>query len=359
MKFNLYNDGFHGLMGFDEEHYEDFREDLHELFLASPEAESIADLLLLDEDGDPYAHWTEVFLDMLYRVVGRSLSFTNANDIRDVLYDAFPQNVVIDEASIPNLIRELKAFFEFVNRELEPYSGASCLKVFSQKNLIPRLTKEFSDETKFGPIKTIVMQALAEGVEINDEASLEKFFIAYNQKMQAEYEALMNTPLSDKAKQKIKDIRKLVKDVCQKHLDKEYAEVSANMLDELATLRPGPFEDRAKAKSWAAGIVYAVAQVNFLSDPSFEPYMKMSDLAKLFNVGQETASTKAKIIWDMLDIIMLDPRWTVASLQNENPIQDIFNMFQLGFPGSIVEFPDSNNDDTPLLFIPPGSDIIQ
>lgn len=358
MKFNLYDDGFHGLIGFDEERYEDFRDDLHELFLASPEAESIADLLMIDEDGDTYAHWTEVFLDMLYGVIGRSLSFTNANDIRDVLYEAFPQNVVIDESNIPNLIRELKAFFEFVNRELEPYSGASCLKVFSQKNLISRLTKEFNDTTKFSPVKTIVVQALAEGVDVTDEASLEKFFIAYNQKMQAEYEALMNTPLSDKAKQKIKEIRKLVKDVCTKHLDKEYAEVSKNLIDELGASRPCPFEDGAQAKSWAAGVVTAVGRVNFLGDSSFDPYMTMTDLAKLFNVGQETASRKAKQIMDMLDVSIFDPRLTVASIQKKNPLKDAFEMFHsLDFTDDMLEFNDDADMRPPFML--PGNDILQ
>ena len=38
----------------------------------------------------------------------------------------------------------------------------------------------------------------------------------------------------------------------------------------LTRKRPSPLESR-RARSWAAGIVYALGQVNFLSDDSREP----------------------------------------------------------------------------------------
>lgn len=351
MTFNLRDDGFDGFFEIDEELYELFREELHNLFLASPEGQSIADLLQTDEDGEKFAMWTETLLDMYYAHMQRPFYLITANEVREILYDIFPHGVMVDVDAIPDIIRELKAFFTFINREFDIYSGRSCLKIFSQKGLVKRLTKEFSDKTKFGPVKALMLQAEAEGVEITSEAEVENFINAYNEKMQAEYDKLMNTPLSEKAQTKLKEMREQIKSVCTKHLDKEYEEVSLKMLDELATFKPCPFEDRAQAKSWAAGIVSAVGRVNFLGDPSFEPHMTMAELAKHFGVSAETASKKTQAVLEILDVVMLDPYWTVASRQDKNPILDVFNMFKsLGLPD------DMSDDDLSALLFPPHDD---
>ena len=45
---------------------------------------------------------------------------------------------------------------------------------------------------------------------------------------------------------------------------------------------------------WAAGIVYALGRVNFLSDDSYEPHMRLSDLCQKIGVSQSTASIESR-----------------------------------------------------------------
>jgi len=56
-----------------------------------------------------------------------------------------------------------------------------------------------------------------------------------------------------------------------------------------------------KPRSWAAGIVYSVGWVNFLSDPSQEPHMKTADLAEAIGVSEATIMAKSKVIREGLD----------------------------------------------------------
>jgi hypothetical protein len=122
-----------------------------------------------------------------------------------------------------------------------------------------------------------------------------------------------------KLQAKFEEITEITDRVCKEHLNDEYADLSRKMAAALARKRPSPLEE-GRVKSWAAGIVYAVGRVNFLSDKSFEPYMKMSDLAKLFGVGQSTASAKSTEIWNTLDLMQMHPDYCVAELVEGNPL---------------------------------------
>jgi hypothetical protein len=73
-------------------------------------------------------------------------------------------------------------------------------------------------------------------------------------------------------------------------------------------------------KSWACGIVYVLGRVNFLDDPSFSPHMKTTELAAAFDVSEATIYAKARLIEKALGVNALDPRWTVPSCIEQNPL---------------------------------------
>ncbi len=107
--------------------------------------------------------------------------------------------------------------------------------------------------------------------------------------------------------------------VCHAHLNQEYAKYARYLAAALARKRPSPLA-RGQAKSWAAGIVHALGMVNFLSDHSFEPSMRVSDLWKLFNISEATGSSKSRQIRRMFDMVQFDPEWTLPSLMDQNPL---------------------------------------
>ena len=106
---------------------------------------------------------------------------------------------------------------------------------------------------------------------------------------------------------------------CQQHLNDEYAQMSRKLAAALARKRPSPLA-RGKVNIWACGIVYAIGSVNFLSDKSFEPHMRLDELCALMGVSKSSGANKAGEIRKIFDMYQFDPNWTLPSLMDGNPI---------------------------------------
>jgi hypothetical protein len=106
---------------------------------------------------------------------------------------------------------------------------------------------------------------------------------------------------------------------CTEHLNDEYAQMSRKLAAALSRKRPSPLL-RGKAATWACGIVYTIGSVNFLSDRSFEPYMRMEDLCALMGVSKSSGANKAAEIRKLFDMYQFNPNWTMPSLMDQNPM---------------------------------------
>ena len=95
-----------------------------------------------------------------------------------------------------------------------------------------------------------------------------------------------------KMRERYEAITEITDQFCQQHLNNEYADLSRKMAATLSRKRPSPLES-GRVRSWAAGIVYALGRVNFLSDASREPHMTMSELCEKIGVSQGNASSRA------------------------------------------------------------------
>jgi hypothetical protein len=60
--------------------------------------------------------------------------------------------------------------------------------------------------------------------------------------------------------------------VCRDHLDDEYRELAQLMVAALCRKRTSPVRS-GQPRTWACAIVYALGQINFLSDPSMKPHI--------------------------------------------------------------------------------------
>jgi hypothetical protein len=60
--------------------------------------------------------------------------------------------------------------------------------------------------------------------------------------------------------------------------------------------------------------------VNFLSDPATQPHMTLAELCAACGVGQSTASAKARVIADALDVNRMNPDWMMGSFVDANPL---------------------------------------
>jgi hypothetical protein len=106
---------------------------------------------------------------------------------------------------------------------------------------------------------------------------------------------------------------------CKEYLNDEYAGMARKMAATLARKRPSPLVN-GQAKSWAAGILYTLGQVNFLFDKSQTPHLRADELCKKIGVSQQTASGRAQKIRQTLQIFQMHPDWTLPSRVDDNPL---------------------------------------
>ena len=76
-----------------------------------------------------------------------------------------------------------------------------------------------------------------------------------------------------------------------------------------------------RANTWADGVIYALGQINFLFDRSFEPYVATRDIAEHFGVAQSTVGQKAGKIRDMFSLRYRGPEFSAQMMEDQNPFK--------------------------------------
>lgn len=103
------------------------------------------------------------------------------------------------------------------------------------------------------------------------------------------------------------------------HLNDEYCDLAQAMTAALCRKRSNPLAS-GQPRTWACGVIYALGQLNFLSDWASQPYMTMAEACAGFGVGQSTAFAKARVITDSLHTNRMDPTWMLKSFVDRNPL---------------------------------------
>ena len=106
---------------------------------------------------------------------------------------------------------------------------------------------------------------------------------------------------------------------CQEHLDDEYGQIARRLVARVARKRPSPLA-RGDARIWAAGVLYAAGQINFLFDPTQTPHLTAKELAARLGVVQTTMANKAGLINRTLDIGIFEPELTRIAIQEQHPM---------------------------------------
>ena len=108
-------------------------------------------------------------------------------------------------------------------------------------------------------------------------------------------------------------------DVCRVHLDEEYAQLARQLVARLARRRPSPLA-RGDARIWAGGVLYVIAQVNFLFDRSQTPHLTAKELAEAVGVKQTTMANKAAMINRLLDVGIFEPELMRVAMLEQHPL---------------------------------------
>ncbi len=108
-------------------------------------------------------------------------------------------------------------------------------------------------------------------------------------------------------------------EVAEKNLNDEYAQTIRYATAALCRKRPSPLL-KGRVESWACGITYAIGFVNFLFDPSQDPFMSAADLCAAFGVSKSTGGNKSKEVRDILKTFQRDSNWCLPSEMDNNPM---------------------------------------
>lgn len=129
--------------------------------------------------------------------------------------------------------------------------------------------------------------------------------------------------MSDKTimENKKQKLIEMTKEFCGKFLDEEYSKLCEKLIIKMTRKRNVPFI-YGEIEIWAAAVIYALGQINFLFDKSFTPYSTPDDICNYFRTSKSTTSQKAKLIRDMFKMGYYDKEFTVPSIAKDNPLND-------------------------------------
>lgn len=116
-----------------------------------------------------------------------------------------------------------------------------------------------------------------------------------------------------------REILAITNGVCHEHLDAEYGDLACALVARLARKRPSPLA-RGDSRIWAAGVIYAIGQVNFLFDRSQQPHLSADQLAECLGVVKTTMANKAALINKTLGVCVFEPDLTRSALLEQHPL---------------------------------------
>ena len=118
---------------------------------------------------------------------------------------------------------------------------------------------------------------------------------------------------------KYDEIAPMIIDFCDKKLNDDYKEICLRLLVKLCRKKASPLLG-GRPHTWAAGIVYAIGQVNFIFDKTQKINMTATELASGFGISSSTAGNKAAEIRKMFKIEYFNSEWLLPELIETNPM---------------------------------------
>lgn len=110
----------------------------------------------------------------------------------------------------------------------------------------------------------------------------------------------------------------MVSSFCDENLNDEIRDISVKLVEKMSRKHVVPFK-RGKLENWASGIIYAIAQINFLFDTSSDIHTSPDEICDFFKTKKSTASNKARDIRKMFDLGHFDSEFSTKSLLARQP----------------------------------------
>lgn len=156
-----------------------------------------------------------------------------------------------------------------------------------------------------------LLQNAENSTEDSNHPAVEKEFIndvRRRLKLDRPFSSPHSAPESDHSADRIEQIKSLITQFGRERLHDAYTAYALNLCDAAASSRHLNIH-RGRIDIWAASIVYAIAQLNFLFSSEIENHLTADEVCEWFKVNKHTVSTKAGTIRSKLNLFYDDNRF--------------------------------------------------
>jgi hypothetical protein len=136
----------------------------------------------------------------------------------------------------------------------------------------------------------------------------------------------------------------LTAEFCEQHLGDEYEQLCEKLIRKMSRKRNVPYLS-GRIEVWAAGVIYALGQINFLFDRSFEPYATHDDICNHFGTNKSTTSQKAKLIRDMFKMRYGNDEFLTERNKKDKPFGKSMMINGLILPIDLLESESHEEED--------------
>jgi len=136
----------------------------------------------------------------------------------------------------------------------------------------------------------------------------------------------------------------LTTEFCEQHLGDEYEQLCEKLIRKMSRKRNVPYLS-GRIEVWAAGVIYALGQINFLFDRSFEPYATHDDICDHFGTNKSTTSQKAKLIRDMFKMRYGNDEFLTERNKKDKPFGKSMMINGLILPIDLLESESHEEED--------------
>ncbi len=156
----------------DEDASRKYIDSLFELFADSPEAKALPQA---EEDLGWSVNQMRLGIDYL----GATPPRTSPAELDEIVFEIFPRKVSVGAAEASAIVRELEAFWRFLEREFRLANAAPCIELLGA-GAASRLQAKLSDPANFGPAKQFTMFSQEAGFDLSTEAGMTEAMLGYN-----------------------------------------------------------------------------------------------------------------------------------------------------------------------------------
>jgi hypothetical protein len=156
----------------DEKRVEKYIDGLMREFVASAEAQPVFDQY---GNGD----WPALMMEYAINYPGVTPPEMSLADFNEVVFELFPRKVSTPPQSAPSIVAELRAFWQFLQRQ---YGLANAKPILASLTnaAAERLERELANPANYGMAKSFIMGGMQAGFDMSTQKGIDEFTAAYN-----------------------------------------------------------------------------------------------------------------------------------------------------------------------------------